>query len=321
MTESHSLHEQSVAEHRSTACGHWAERDERLRVNWSRDEQRWLHDRVKDLERRLQSRTIALVGALALSAFLGSFMVTSFYISDQPTVVVALAPSPDALGALPSTARTMEQRWQLRQSQASALGEERIEAIAALHFDASPAKASTAPLPSAGRFAGSSEATKLETPAWEKIDDGESKGVARECSPVSPETVVNASLHQDGNRVARANERFRYVAADFVNLRAAPDHSAEVLSVLAQGDVVRRTGRDLGWLQVEYGDGTASTVTGWVYSSYLRRVQAAPSQLDFEHHDPPAPPILSLVVPPAASLNGRGPQEIASDLDRQLDRL
>jgi hypothetical protein len=119
---------------------------------------------------------------------------------------------------------------------------------------------------------------------------------------------------------ARANERFQYVAADFVNLRAAPNDSAEVLSVLAQGNVVRRTGRDLGWLQVEYDDETASTVTGWVYSGYLRRVEASPSQLDFEHHEPLAPPIPSFVVRPAAQ-NGHGPQEIASDLDRRLDRL
>jgi uncharacterized protein YgiM (DUF1202 family) len=68
-----------------------------------------------------------------------------------------------------------------------------------------------------------------------------------------------------------------------VNLRAAPSHSAEVLSVLGQGEVVQRTGRDLGWLQVEYGDGTGSTVTGWVYSSYLRRVEASPSRLEFEY--------------------------------------
>jgi hypothetical protein len=222
---------------------------------------------VKTLERQLELRTIALAGALALSAFLGSVIVISYYKSEQPVVVVALTPSPDALGALPSPARTMEQPWQLRQSQASALGEERIEAIAALQFDAGRTKAPILQL----------------TSTLGKIDDRGSKGVAREGSPVSPQTVGNASLNKDGSRAARANERFRYVAADFVNLRAAPSHSAEVLSVLGQGEVVQRTGRDLGWLQVEYGDGTGSTVTGWVYSSYLRRVEASPSRLEFEY--------------------------------------
>ena len=318
MTEPQSLHEQSVAEHRSTTCEYSAERDDRLRVDWCRDEQRWLHNRVKALERQLELRTIALAGALALSALLGSYIVTSRYDSEAPTVDVLLARSPDASDAVPSSASVVEQSWQLRRSQASVLGEERIEEIAVLHFDASRTKAPAGHF--SGLFAGSSEAMKIEVTASGKLDDGGSKGVARECSPVSPEMVVNAPLHQDEGRAAPANERFRYVAADFVNLRAAPNHSAEVLSVLAQGDVVRRTGRDLGWLQVEYGAGTASTVTGWVYSSYLRRVEALSSQLDLAHNDPLAPPIPSFVVRPAAQ-NGHGPQEIASDLDRRLDRL
>jgi hypothetical protein len=318
MTEPHSLHEQSVGEHRSTACEYWAERDERLRLNWCRDEQGWLHNRVKDLERQLESRSIALAGALALSALLGSYVVTSLHDSEEPTVDVLLARSPDAPRAVPSSAAVVEQPWQLRRSQASVLGEERIEAIAVLHFDASRTKSPTEHL--SGLFTGSSEAMKLEVTPWRELEDGGSKGVARECSPGSPEIVVNASLNQDESSAAPANERFRYIAADFVNLRAAPNHSAEVLSVLAQGDVVRRTGRDLGWLQVEYDAGTTRTVTGWVYSSYLRRVEASSSQLDLEHNGPLAPPIPSFVVRSAAQ-NRHGPQQIASDLDRQLDRL
>jgi hypothetical protein len=44
--------------------------------------------------------------------------------------------------------------------------------------------------------------------------------------------------------------------------------------VVAQGDVVRRTGRDVGWLQVEYGDHSASGIKGWIYSDNLRPVDA-----------------------------------------------
>jgi hypothetical protein len=37
--------------------------------------------------------------------------------------------------------------------------------------------------------------------------------------------------------------------------------------------VVRRTGRDVGWLQVEFGGHSASGVRGWVYSDHLRPVE------------------------------------------------
>jgi hypothetical protein len=275
MAEPPFLNEEQVAEHRSTTWAHSAEDDERSSVNWYRNEHRWLHNRVEELERQLRLRTIVLAGALALSALLGSSIVTSFHKSGRLTVALAVAPSSDTPGSSPPVTWKGEQPSQIERSQAWAMGEEQIEAIAALQFDAQRTQAPTEQLTTTWWEAGVSEAMKPEASARGEIRGEESEAVARDWSPVSPEAAVSASFNQDGSRAARANERSHYTAKDFVNLRAAPNNSAEVLMVVAQGDLVRRTGRDLGWLQVEYGDRSASSIRGWVYGSYLRRVETS----------------------------------------------
>jgi len=275
MAEPPFLNEEQVAEHRSTTWAHSAEGDERLSVNWYQNQHRWLHNRVEELERQLRLRTIMLAGALVLSALLASSIVTSFYKSGRPTVALAVAPSSDTPGSLPPVTWKGEQPSQIGRSQAWAMGEEQIEAIATLHFDAQWTQAPTEQLATTWREAGGSDAMKPEASARGEIRGEGSEAVARDRSSVSPETVVSASSNQDASRAARANELSHYAAKDFVNLRAAPNNFAEVLTVVAQGDLVRRTGRDLGWLQVEYSDRSASSIRGWVYGSYLRRVETS----------------------------------------------
>ncbi|HET6518793.1 MAG TPA: SH3 domain-containing protein, partial [Geminicoccaceae bacterium] len=65
-----------------------------------------------------------------------------------------------------------------------------------------------------------------------------------------------------------------YAAIRAVNVRAAPSNAADVLAVVAQGDVVRRIGNQGGWLRVEYDDRRGGDVTGWVHGQHLRRVGA-----------------------------------------------
>lgn len=57
------------------------------------------------------------------------------------------------------------------------------------------------------------------------------------------------------------------VAAGLLNLRAAPDTNAAVLSILPQGTGVQAIGRsaDTAWIQVQMGDGTV----GWLAAAYL----------------------------------------------------
>jgi hypothetical protein len=236
------------------------------------NEQRWLHDKVGELERQLRLRTILLVGAVGLSAFLGSFVVASFHEYERPTVALAPAPPFDIPGWSPSV--TWKQP-SIDRSQAWAVGEERIEAIAAFQFEARSPQTPTEQLTTTGRDAERSEAVQPEELRQGKILGGGSEALVRDCSPIAPEAAFGDPLNQNGSRTAQPSERLRYAATDFVNLRAAPSNHAEVLTVVAQGDLVQRTWSDVGWLQVEYRDRPASSITGWVYSDHLRRVHAA----------------------------------------------
>jgi len=114
---------------------------------------------------------------------------------------------------------------------------------------------------------------ELTKTSWTETSGAGAVG-GRDCLPGSPATNSGPSPREDELRKAREVERAQYAATNPVNLRAAPDNSALILAVVAQGDVVRRTGRDVGWLQVEYGDHSASGIKGWVYSDHLSPVDA-----------------------------------------------
>jgi uncharacterized protein YgiM (DUF1202 family) len=154
-------------------------------------------------------------------------------------------------------------------------GEKRIETIAAHHFDAQKTQAPIKQLTKTRPGAERSDAAQPAEERSEKILGRGSQPLPRDCSPVSPATVLSVFFNQNGDMAARAIERLQYKATDFVNLRAAPSNHAEVITVVAQGGLVRRTGREVGWLQVEYGDGSASSIRGWVYSNHLRRVHTS----------------------------------------------
>jgi hypothetical protein len=274
MAEPLFANEEQVAEHRSTAWATSAEDDKRLSVHCYRNEHRWLHDRVKKLEGQLRLRTLVLAGTLALNVSLGGVIATSFDGPPLPKVELAVTPSPEMPGSS-QPVTCMEWPSQIEQSEVWAMGEKQIEAIAALHFDAQRRQALTEPLRKTRPEAKWSEAMKPELSAKDTIRGGESEAGSRNWSPPSPKTVLTHSFSHDRSRSAGASKRSHYAAKDFVNLRAAPDNTAEVLAVVAQGELVRRTGHNLGWLQVEYDDQSASSIRGWVYGSYLRVVDTA----------------------------------------------
>ena len=277
MAEPGSLNVKQVAEHGSIAGAHSAVGDECRSLNWYRKEHRWFQRRVRELERQLRRRTIVLSGALALSALLGSFTVTSFNESGRPTTAPAVGPSPGRPSSSQAVMWRIEQASQIEQSQQWATGEEQIELIATLHYDAQRREAHTDQLTTTRRKAGGWATMTSEKSARGEVHGQGSGAVARDGSPVR-QTVVTASFPQHGNGAEGLGERSHYTAKDFVNLRAAPNNSAEVLTVVAQGDLVLRTGRALGWLQVEYRNGFASSINGWVYGSYLRSVESSGEQ-------------------------------------------
>ena len=103
------------------------------------------------------------------------------------------------------------------------------------------------------------------------------RGAANGVEPpgVAPaDAPAGASPAVDGGDGAQAGGAPSYAAIRAVNVRAAPSNAADVLAVVAQGDVVRRIGNQGGWLRVEYDDRRGGDVTGWVHGQHLRRVEA-----------------------------------------------
>ncbi len=72
-------------------------------------------------------------------------------------------------------------------------------------------------------------------------------------------------------------EAVYYAATRPVNLRAEPGNGAEVLTVVDADELVRRIGRDGGWLRVRYTNRLATDFTGWVHGNFLTSV-AAPTR-------------------------------------------
>lgn len=270
MAEPRFLEEQGIVGD-SSGTWAWVEGDECLWASTYRNEHCGLCERVEELERRLRRRTMVLVGALALSALLNSFIVASFHKAARPTVALAVAPAPDALGRAPLATWQSEPPSETERSQAWAMAEEHIEAMATRQFDARRTQPSPGQPAANSGEAGRAEAMKPQASA---IHGDPREAVGREWSPAS-KTDVSASSNQDGSEAARPNEGSNYTAKDFVNLRAAPNNSAEVLAVITPGDLVRQTGRKFGWLQVEFIDHDSSNIIGWVYGSFLRRVETS----------------------------------------------
>jgi Bacterial SH3 domain len=206
---------------------------------------RWLESWDPTIQCRLRTRVDELERKLRLRTILLVSTITlcvvigslagSLYYRPD-RLTVAVAMAPPT--SSPSATWRVERAGQSERSQVWAIGEKWIEANALLHFDAH----------------GPQTPTRTTIGIWK-----EAIGVA----------IPEAS------RGAGVVEQVEYAATDFVNLRAAPNNSAKVLTVVAQGEVVRRTGQGLGWLQVEYGDHTTNDIKGWVYSGHLRRVDTS----------------------------------------------
>jgi hypothetical protein len=224
-----------------------------------------LRNRVDELEQKLQLRTIFLAFTTMLCVVLGTLAGNLYYSSDKPTAALAMAPPA-------SSPSRLERAGLSERSELWAMGEKWIEANALLHFDAHGSQSPTGTTTGIG--SGGTGALAAASANHEMRDNG-SETSGHDCSPIAHESMVTTSLIQHEFRAPGALEQEEYTATDFVNLRAAPNSSARVLTVVAQGDVVRRTGHDLGWLQVEYGERTTSDLKGWVYSDHLRRVGAS----------------------------------------------
>ena len=102
-------------------------------------------------------------------------------------------------------------------------------------------------------------------------------------APASAEAAASDSSAGDRGNGSQAGEAAYYATTKAVNLRAAPSNAAAVLAVVSEGDVVRGIGREDDWLQFDHTDAGARNVTGWIYGSFLRRVEASP-----EGNGPPA---------------------------------
>jgi hypothetical protein len=221
-----------------------------------------LRNRVDELEQKLQLRTIFLAFTTMLCVVLGTLAGNLYYSSDKPTAALAMAPPA-------SSPSRLERAGLSERSELWAMGEKWIEANALLHFDAHGSQAPTGTTTVESVGTGALTATSVNR----EIRDNGSVTDGHDCSPIAHESIVTASLTQHVFVAPGALEQ--YTVTDFVNLRAAPNNSARVLTVVAQGDVVRRTGHDFGWLQVEYGDPSTSDLKGWVYSGHLRPVDAS----------------------------------------------
>jgi hypothetical protein len=103
-----------------------------------------------------------------------------------------------------------------------------------------------------------------------RADDA--RGTAAEAASPAPgaATAGSPAAGDEGEETPPADEAGYYAATQPVRLRAEPRTTAEVLTVVGAGAVVRRLGRNGGWLRVAYTDRLAQPYTGWVHSNFLR---------------------------------------------------
>jgi uncharacterized protein YgiM (DUF1202 family) len=90
------------------------------------------------------------------------------------------------------------------------------------------------------------------------------------------ETAGRLEADPERSQEGAAGNADPYAATASVNLRDGPSIRADVLTVVSEGDSVRRLGREGDWLRVEYRAPGEEVVTGWVHSQFLRRVENAP---------------------------------------------
>jgi hypothetical protein len=221
-----------------------------------------LRNRVDELEEKLQLRTILLAFTTVLCVVLGTLTGDLYYNNDRLTGALAVAPPAN-------TSSGLEGDGPSERSELWAMGEKWIEANALLHFDA---HGSQAPTGTTTWVESGGTGALTEASVNREMRDHGSEASGHDCSPMAHDSIVTTSLTQHEFVLPEALEQEEYTVTDFVYLRAAPNSSARVLTVVAQGDLVRRTGHDLGWLQVQYGDPHTSDLKGWVYSGHLRRV-------------------------------------------------
>ena len=240
------------------------EGDERSRVALRRNQSPELTGRVVELERRLRRRTISLGGALAASIAVACLPGFSMLRSDDPNVSIsALSSSEPPISGLARSGKA-DPLLEIDYSPAWALGEDQIEKIALLHLERQNVRAHDDQLSTAGPGVGKREVSR--------VDQQESHSIRGVCPPMPAGAPRNGRLLHDPPRMAATRALLPYAATASVNLRATPSTSAEILAVVGEGDLVRRTGREIGWLQVEYRGRAAKAVKGWVYSGHLQRI-------------------------------------------------
>lgn len=258
-----------------------ADDDHHWLVNWQRSEIASLTRSVQELERRLRRRTVTLGGVALLGVVAAGALALTTDASYQrllsaatdeaaPSVEMPIAPPPTATrraepataGAEPapspapaagpssverSPARQLEQR-------ASAALDQLTGSPAARE----PVAGSLQAVPGAGAAIASTPGTSRAAPdagqERETLDAGASAGRAI------------------GGRTSESTEH--YAATVGVDLRAMPNAASDPLTVVAEGEVVRRLDDEGGWLKVSYSGGNARDIVGWIRSDHLRPLEA-----------------------------------------------
>jgi hypothetical protein len=266
MRDPRCLDEEQITENRPERRLHLAGNDDRSRESRHSIIHCRLCNRVDELEQQLRLRTVLLVGTSMVCVVLGSLASSSFFKTDGLTVTLAMAPPISSPSAAWRGGRTAENE----QSQVWTMGEKWIETNALLHFNANESQEIAGV--TTGAWNGAERMATSDGSITHELRDGRNEASTHGCPLAAPKSLVNTTILQAEFRNGKIPEQMKYEATEFVNLRAAPNNSAKVLTVVAQGDVVQRTGHELGWLQVEYADHTANGIKGWVYSGNLRRV-------------------------------------------------
>lgn len=122
-----------------------------------------------------------------------------------------------------------------------------------------------------GREAGAEGLRAAPAASERRLEERESAGARDEATAPESGTELESARTE-----GPAGDADHFAATSPVNLRAAPDNTAEVLAVVGEGEPVRGVGRRGGWLQVEYTGPDVGAVTGWVHGGFLRRVEAPP---------------------------------------------
>lgn len=220
-----------------------------------------IDSRLHELELRLKRRTMAFTLVLCFT-FVSNH--TGFhYTPDAPVSRVVLAvPPPAAQSGRPLEDVKAPAHSARLPSLRTMIGEKSIEVFALSRID--PIRHSS------DNVSGAAELNDLVPVAYAQDGFRPSDQSLIDCSPRERDPASHLQVRASPPLLVHHD--FPYKATSHVNIRAGPSNAADVLTVLPRGKLVRRTGHDVGWMQVRYTGHAASGITGWVYSGHLEAI-------------------------------------------------